>query len=465
MRVDVFALLPKKTYLEVVRVSLPLVAAMASATVMQFTDRIFLANYSLDAIAAAMPAGIAAHLFITFFDGTAGYLNVFIAQYTGAAALNRVGAALWQGIYFTAASAVVMIGLASLATPIFRLAGHAAQVQQLEIVYFKVMCFGAGFHILSTALACFYSGRGITRPVMVINACGMLVNIPLDYALINGWGIFPELGVLGAALATVFSWVLTSVVFGLLVFTRENDRAFGVLKQRALDSRLLRRLLRFGIPGALQFTADIFTFMFFAFIVGRIGTIELAVTNIAMSIDTLSFFPLMGISLGTSTLVGQALGRNKPQQAAAVTRATMHLTCIYTLVLVLIFVLAPTALLNLFWPAGLTPEQYESINSMGVVLLRFVAGFLFFDAIYMIYTGALKGAGDTRFILISVAGVSVLAMVLPTYIGVEYFGLGLYYVWTCAVVFIFILAIVTAMRYRQGSWMKMRVIEKDYAAG
>ncbi len=456
-----YKLLPRKHYVDVLRVSLPLVAAMASATVMQFTDRIFLANYSLDAIAAALPAGIAAHLFITLFDGTAGYLNVFIAQYTGADASHRVGAAIWQGIYFTAAAAVVMIGLAAAAVPIFRLAGHAAEVQRLEVIYFKVMCYGAGFHILSTTLACFYSGRGMTRPVMLTNIFGMLLNIPLDYALINGWRFFPELGILGAAIATVVSWALTSFVFAAMIFTRHHDRIFGVLKQRALDATLLRRLLRFGVPGALQFTADIFTFMFFVFIVGRIGTVELAVTNIAMSIDTLSFFPLMGISLGTSTLVGQALGRNEPQQAQAVTSATMQLTCIYTLILVLIFILVPTPLLSLFWPSGLNPDQFDSIREMGIVLLRFVAGFLFFDAIYMIFTGALQGAGDTRFIFLSIVLVSLTAMVLPTLIGIELFGLGLYYAWSCAVVFIFILAIVAWWRYRQGKWKEMRVIEEE----
>jgi MATE family multidrug resistance protein len=366
---------------------------------------------------------------------------------------------LWQGIYFTLAAALVMIGLASLAEPIFRLAGHAAEVQQLEIVYFRVMCLGAGFHILSTTMACFYSGRGRTRPVMVINIFGMLVNIPLDYALINGWGVIPELGILGAAIATVFSWFLTSFLFAILIFNRENDRTFGVLKQRALDSQLLGRLMRFGVPGALQFTADIFTFMFFIFIVGRIGKIELAVTNIAMSIDTLSFFPLMGISLGTSTLVGQALGRNNPRDAVEVTHATLQLTCIYSVLLVLVFVLVPTPLLNLFWPGELDPDQFASINAMGIVLLRFVAGFLFFDAVYMIFTGTLKGAGDTRFILISIAWVSLLAMVLPTYVGVVYFGLGLYYAWACAVMFIFTLAVVVVLRYRQGKWKKMRVIE------
>ena len=88
-------------YRQVLAISLPLVASMGSITLMQFTDRVFLSNYSLDAIAAALPAGIASFTFISFFMGVAQYTNAFVAQYTGAQAFNRVGAAVWQGIYFS----------------------------------------------------------------------------------------------------------------------------------------------------------------------------------------------------------------------------------------------------------------------------------------------------------------------------------------------------------------------------
>ncbi|MBW1712865.1 MAG: MATE family efflux transporter, partial [Deltaproteobacteria bacterium] len=69
---------------------------MGSTTVMHFTDRVFLGNYSVDAIAAAMPAGAASFLFVSFFMGVATYVNVFIAQYVGSGAQERVGASLWQ---------------------------------------------------------------------------------------------------------------------------------------------------------------------------------------------------------------------------------------------------------------------------------------------------------------------------------------------------------------------------------
>jgi len=82
-------------YKRVFSVSLPLVFSMAATTVMEFTDRVFLANYSIDAIAAALPAGITAFLFLTFFTGVTSYLNVFIAQYTGAGSHSRIGACLW----------------------------------------------------------------------------------------------------------------------------------------------------------------------------------------------------------------------------------------------------------------------------------------------------------------------------------------------------------------------------------
>ena len=77
------------SYRTVFSVSLPLVLSMAATTVMEFTDRVFLANYSIEAIAAALPGGITAYLFLTFFTGVTSYLNVFIAQYTGARSLLR----------------------------------------------------------------------------------------------------------------------------------------------------------------------------------------------------------------------------------------------------------------------------------------------------------------------------------------------------------------------------------------
>ena len=205
-------------YAQVLRVGLPLIVSMSAATVMQFTDRIFLSWHSLDAIAAAMPATAANFLPMGFCMGVASYLNAFVAQYTGAGRPDRVGAALWQGLRFAALAGVGLALLSLAAGPVFALAGHGPAVQALEADYFRVLCWGSGFNVVAVTLSAFYSGRGLTRPVMLVNLAGAGLNIPLDYALIFGWGPFPEWGIFGAGLATAVSWGFTALLFALLVF-------------------------------------------------------------------------------------------------------------------------------------------------------------------------------------------------------------------------------------------------------
>ena len=169
------------SYRNVLRVSMPIVMSMATTVVMTFTDRVFLANYSIDAIAAALPAGIIAYVFLIFFADTAGYVSVIIAQYSGAGALHRVGGALWQAIYLGVISWMIMVGLSFGAEPLFRWVGHSAEVQQLEVIYFRMLCLGSGIHIIGMGLSSFFTGRGVTRPVMIIYIIAMFLNVPLDY--------------------------------------------------------------------------------------------------------------------------------------------------------------------------------------------------------------------------------------------------------------------------------------------
>ena len=437
-----------------------MVLSMAATTVMEFTDRIFLANYDMDAIAAAVPAGIVVFLLISLFGGIAGYLNVFIAQYTGAGANHRIGACLWQGIYFSLFSGVVLWGISHMGEPLFRWGGHDIRVQALEKIYFEIMCAGGGLSVLGAGLSCFFSGRGETRPVMVVTTMGMLFNIPLDYALINGWWVFPELGIRGAAIATVLSWGLIAVIYIGLIFNRTHAQRFGVYSHRSVDWELTGRLIRFGVPGSLQFCMDVLAFTFFIFMVGRIGRMELAVTNIVMSINSLAFMPAMGFSMGLSTLVGQALGRNRPDLARRAAADTRRLLLVYIFFLDLIFVFCPVFLLDLFSSATTHAAEYNRMMETGANLLRIVAVYVFFDALYMSFVGVLKGAGDTRFIMISIGVTGFFVMVLPIYIGIEFFGGGIYYSWVVASLFILSLFSVTFWRYRLGRWQSMRVLER-----
>ena len=98
------------------------------------------------------------------------------------------------------------------------------------------------------------------------------------------------------------------------------------------------------------------------------------------------------------------------------------------------------------------------------ILLRIVAAYILMDALYMTFSGVLKGAGDTHFIMWSIGFVSLFVMILPVYIGIEVFQQGIEYAWICVLMFIISLFIVTSVRYRQGKWEKMLVVEREVSA-
>ncbi|MFC1883718.1 MATE family efflux transporter [Thermodesulfobacteriota bacterium] len=447
-------------YRDVLNIGIPLVASMGSITLMLFTDRLFLSRYSLEAIAAAMPAGIASFLFLSFFMGVASYVNVFVAQYIGMGKPKMVGASLWQGLYFSFGSAIVLAMLFFIARPLFQAAGHTTGVQELEVKYFQILILGSGVSVCASALSGFFSGRGLTRIVMLAHFVGAAVNIPLDYCLINGIGPFPELGIKGAGIATVTAYSIIMLIFALLIFTRANDRRFGVFCNWRFSPEIFYSLMKYGLPNGIQFFIDVFAFTAFVFIVGRLGNQFLAATNIVFSISTFAFLPMIGFGIGLSVIVGQALGRDKPKDAERATASTLQITLAYMLSIALLFLLTPELLMELFRSRTNTHIGYDIIVRTGVILLRFVAFYSIFDTLFIVYSSAIKGAGDTRYAMWAIAILSLGLMVLPVYIGIIYLGAGIYYAWLCLTMYVFIAGFVFRRRYKKGKWQDMRVVEK-----
>ncbi len=451
----------KNGYKESLIIGMPLVISMLSATVMTFTDRIFLGNYSMEALGASLPASIAAFLFLSFFIGVVEYVSVFVSQYTGAGQHEKVGAALWQGLFFCIPASLLLASLWFVAEPLFTLGGHSPEVQKLEIAYFRILTVASCFNLVGICLSCFYSGRGLTKPVMLVNLIAAIINIPLDYCLINGIGPFPELGIVGAGLATAFGFLFPAVCFAFMVFTKENERCYRVRSACRYLPELFSRFMKFGLPGGVQFFLDMFGISFFVFMAGRIGAVELAATNIAISIDTLAFLPTIGMHIATSIMVGQAMGGGRPEDAAYATKSVLHLALLYMGTMGLMFILFPGPLLELFRTREEAGVDFSGVIELGTVLLRYVAAFTLIDAVAIVYMGGLKGAGDTRFIMktmgLAAFGCIVIPLSLMSYYGV----MSVHGPWACLLIYVAVLAATFMYRFRKGPWRDIRVIEQS----
>jgi MATE family multidrug resistance protein len=447
-------------YHEVLVVAIPLILSTASWSVQHFVDRMFLSWYSSEALAAAMPAGMLSFSIVSLFMGTAGYVSTFVAQYYGAQRYDRIGPALWQGVYISMFGGLVLLCLIPFADVIFSLVGHEALIQQNEVPYFRILCVGGGFYIGSYVLSGFYSGRGKTWPVMWVNTAATALNLVLDYALIFGhWG-FPELGIRGAAIATVLAGLFSFLFFLLLLASSGHNKRYHTISGWRPQKELFWRLIRYGLPSGVQFFLEISGFTVFALLVGRLGTASLAATNIAFNINTLAFMPMIGCGIAISVLVGQYLGAEKPELAQISTYSGFHMAFVYMASIALAYVLLPDTFVMPFAHKA-DPQSFAEIYSFSVVLLRFVAVYCVFDTMNIIFCSAIKGAGDTRFVMMLNLILSLFVLIIPTYFSIMVFKSGLLISWIFATVYVSSLGITFYLRFRSGKWKTMRVIELE----
>jgi MATE family multidrug resistance protein len=446
-------------YRQVLRMAVPLILSTAAWSVQLFVDRMFLSWYSPEAVAAAMPAGILSFTLSSLFIGTTGYVNTFVAQYWGARRPERIGPSVWQGMYVALAGGLFMLAMIPLAAPFFRFIGHAPEVRDLETIYFRTVCTGSFFHIAASGFAGFFSGRGKNWPIAAINGINTAVNILLNYLLIFGNGPFPELGVQGAAIGTVAGAFTAFVAYLAIIFRPKNDRDYHTARGWRLDPELFARLLRYGVPSGVQFLLDTTGFTAFLLMIGRLGMVELAATNIAFNINTLAFMPMIGCGIAVSMLVGQYLGQNRPDHAARSVWSGFQITQTYMVIMAAGYLLLPEVFLAPF-AANADPLTFEPIRRITLTLLKFVAIFSVFDTMNIIFASAIKGAGDTRFVMGMIIGMSLGGLVLPSYVVLVVLGADIYAGWILITAYIVILGFAFLTRFLGGKWREMRVIEQ-----
>jgi MATE family, multidrug efflux pump len=444
---------------EVLLMAYPLILANMSFTVQTFVDRLFLMWYSPEAVAGAVTGLFTVWAVIALFTGTGEYLTAFVAQYVGAGRPERIGAVMWQGVYFSLAAGLLVAALAPLAGPVFALAGHDPAVRGYEVEFAQVLMAGAFPVVLMATLSSFFAGRGNTVAVLRVNVLSTVVNVVLDYLWIFGRGGFPRWGVKGAAWATVVAQVVGAAVYAYLILRPHFRKAYGTLSGWRLDRPLLGRLLRFGVPTGLQYSLEVGAFALFMMIVGRIGTVELAATGIAFNLNMIVFMPMVGLAIGVSSLVGRYVGAERPEFAERTVYSAFGMSFLYMSGCGALYVFGAGLLLAPY-AAGADPATWAGVADVSTVLLRFVAVYSIFDMMNLVFAAGLRGAGDTVYPLWLTVALSWGAMLVPGYVACVVLGGGVYLAWCAASAYVVLLGLLMVRRFRGGRWKTLRIIEE-----
>ncbi len=445
---------------EVLKIAAPLLISMGSHVMMQFCDRMFLAWSSPVYLQAAMPAGLLGFTLACWFMELAGYSNTFVAQYYGAGQPQRCARSTGQGILIALATWLPLLLLIGPGTVLLRHSGHPPATIDQEIVYFRVLMLGSVALPLSAAASSFFIGRGDTVTTMWVHVIANIVNILLDYAMIFGrWG-FPEMGIRGAAWATVAASFISPAVLVCLFVSRRYNSHYATRKAFRPDWDLINKILRYGIPSATTMLLDVSAFAVFVMIAGSMGEKSLTANNAAFSINHIVFMPLMGFGIAAGTLVGKYQGMRKPEYAYRSTRTAWWIATAYMLIFAVSFVLVPRFYLSFFCKWGSGAIDLEEILPLGRQFLLMMAIWGVFDAFNIVLAGALKGAGDTKFVMWYSLGMAwglwvPIQLVLAR---VFHFGILIHWAWLC--LYIAILSFGYALRFFKGRWRDIEMVER-----
>ena len=436
---------------ELLRLAGPTVAQMASYTLMQFADRWMLAYVGDLHATAAGTAGLTFFCFLGFGFGVLLVVNTLASQSYGRGDHAAAGRYLWQGIWFALAFGLLTAASYPLAGELFRAMGHEPRVATLEAEYFRVVALGAPPKLVATALGQFL--LGIHRPmvVFVAAALGVVANLLANWLLIYGHFGFPALGVAGAAWGTNAAVLVELLVMGAFIARPAMVRAFNSLDWR-LRPHLMRTLLRVGTPAGFQLICDIAAWtVFLNVIIGGFGTAALAANSFAFTYMHLCFMPAIGVGHAVTALVGKYIGMGRHDLAGRRAHLGFVVCAIYMVTTGLLLALFRHPLIGVF-------SDDPEVHRIGATLMLFVAAYQIFDAMFVVYVGALRGAGDTL-----VPAVIQAALVWTIVVGgglltkayaPQY---GVAGPWTLATVFGGILGLFLLTRFQRGGWKHIRL--------
>ena len=278
----------------------------------------------------------------------------------------------------------------------------------------------------------------------------------MDYAMIFGkWGC-PEMGVGGAAWATVLSNLFPLSMMLWWFFGHENAERYKSRDDWRFRWSVAKQLLRFGLPSGFQMCMDAFLWTLFLLVIGRMGTVELAATTIAFRLNQLAFVPIFGVSRAISTLAGQSHGERNYKNALAYMGHGLVLCQIWMTFIAFTFAVFSRQYFMLFQSdSDLGGVHYSEVLAVGSKLMKLMATYTIADSINIALMSGLSAVGDTKWVfkVMAVAtGLTVIAIIL-----VDVFHWGLMTIWSFATIFIVSLPPMWYYRLRGGKWKEIRV--------
>lgn len=439
-------------YQDIIRIAWPAFMEFILTQVVSMVDMMMVGQLGPWAIAAVGLTNQPKFLLMTMFMAMNVGATALIARYKGEGNQLKANTVLRQALLLTfVLSAVSSIIGFVFAEPMVRFMG-AADEQTLAggTIYLKIQMVGFVVLALTSTITAALRGIGDSRTAMMYNLTANVVNVIFNYMLIYGHFGFPRMEVAGASIATVIGQCVAFVLAILSVLKGNRYLSISLKDDFRPKWDIMKSIFNIGMPAVVEQLVMRAGMIAYSITVASLGTVAFATHNVCMNIQSMSFMNGQAFGVSATSLMGQSLGRRRPDMAQAYSRYTRRMGMIVSLVLAAIFILFGEEIVKLY-------TDDKTVIKEGANILKFVAIMQPFQSSQLILSGALRGAGDTR----AIAWI-IFITVLLVRPGLAMFTIhvlkwGLIGAWIALMADQFLRSLLVLLRFNSGKWKTIKI--------
>jgi MATE family multidrug resistance protein len=391
--------------LSILKLSVPLIIGQLGFVLMGVADTVMVGHVSADALAAAGVSNAVFFLIMVICIGTGTVISPMIAKSNSAGEPDEIKLIYNNGLLVHLILGVVLTAIVALLAYNFHWFKQPPGVEKLSIEYTLILSLTSLPFALFFFLKQISDGLSKTTWSMAVTVAGLLMNVLLNWVLIYGkWG-FPALGLNGAGIATLITRVFMAVaMWAVLWYVPEFSALIRRKVSHFYEHNYFVNILKVGLPAGMQYFFEIGAFSGSAFLIGWLGTYQLAAHNVAINLASVTYMIVSGISIAASIKVGDALGQHKWKKVRKTGISAIYCGLSFMTVFAVLFLLFDKQLVALY-----TNEPEVIRYATGLVI---IAGFFqLFDGTQAIGLGILRGVSDVN---------------IPTFVTLlAYWGIGL----------------------------------------
>lgn len=430
----------------IVKISLPILFSLVAQNIIQVVDTAFLGRVGEIELGASALAGITYIAIYTIGFGFSMGCQILIGRRNGEKNYDRIGEIVIQGILFLLFPALLLIatfklGFSDTLTRLFQ----SESVGQAVSDYLDWRVYGFVFAFVNSTFRAFYIGIARTSVLMTNSLVMAGVNLVLDYGLIFGHFGFPEMGIGGAALASVIAEAVSTLFFIIYTRRRIDLEKYGFTRI-TFRWPVIKRILDLSVYMMLQYLLSIVTWMmFFVFIENCLGERPLAITNIVRSLYTIVTIPSHAFGSAVNTLVSNTIGSNRNDEVLNLVKRVSLISLICMLTIIFIFAVFPRTIIHIYTNDVSLME--DTVTSLYVLLSS-----LPFYAVGIVLFSSVSGTGNTQKALLFEV-ITLVGYITYTWFIVVHLRLSVNWAWTTEHIYWAQLMFFSLIYLRRKRWM------------